>query len=92
MFWNGEGEVIVRLLQADGKIVELVGDIQSIDLEIQRDVQPIYHDGQQYGMNLGLSTTHFTIRGIARDRTIIEPPEEKVIRPTRWSDIMDEDF
>jgi hypothetical protein len=93
MHWTKGGEVIVRIPTGDGKVMELYGDVQDISLEMQKDIQPIYSIGHSEPANIQAPTrTVFTIRGIAREQHVVDPPKEKVVKPSRWSDIMDEDF
>ena len=93
MKWNKGGEVIVRLPGEDGKVIELTGDIQDINIEYERDVTPIYQMGHSEPTPVqSQHRTRFTIRGIAHERRVVDPPKDKVVKPSRWADIMDEDF
>lgn len=93
MKWRKGGEVIVRIPTGDGKVMELYGDVQDISLEMTRETSPLYTMGQAEPVAFQQPPrTHFTIRGIAREQHVVDPPEEKVVKPSRWSDIMDEDF
>ncbi len=93
MNWDQGGTVIVRLPpDSNGKVVELIGDIESIRIE-RNEAQPIYTIGSEHSHFLpSTPSTSFTIRGVAREQKIIDPLKDKIIRPSRWSDIMDEDF
>jgi len=91
MHWTKGGEVVVRIPTGDGKIMELYGDVQDISLEMHKQ-QPIYEMGSMNTIQQP-PRTHFTIRGIAREQnTITLANKKKVVKPSRWADIMDEDF
>jgi len=85
-------EVIVRIPQPDGSIIELRGLAQNITLSQERDIAPMYDIGNAYPKKFtaGARRTRFTIEGVATNETFKEPPKEKVIKPSRWTDIMED--